>query len=99
MLSILGVYIGDLRNVWNVCSRLLWFATPIFYLADKTSTIQTINTFNPLFYFIDTTREIVLYHRMPELSYLVSIAVLSILVFMLGLFIFEKFKNRLAEKL
>jgi len=99
ILSVLGVYIGDLRNVWNVFSRLLWFATPIFYVANTESLIGAINLFNPLYYFIHITRELIIYQRMPETMLLVSIAVASITIFLGGLLIFEKFKNRLAEKL
>jgi len=99
ILSVLGVYIGDLRNVWSVFSRLLWFATPIFYIADAQSLIGKVNLFNPLYYFIHITREVVIYQRAPHLVFGVLLMTVSSLVFIIGLYVFEKFKNRLAEKL
>lgn len=99
ILSIGGVYIGDLRNVWTVFTRLLWFATPIFYFAKESSIIQILNTWNPLYYFIDATREVIIYQKIPSFASLIIIGVGSILVFSIGLFVFEKFKNSLAEKL
>jgi ABC-type polysaccharide/polyol phosphate export permease len=54
---------------------------------------------NPLYYFITATREIVIYQKIPEISLLFAMAISSALVFFMGLFVFEKFKNRLAEKL
>jgi lipopolysaccharide transport system permease protein len=99
ILSVVGVYIGDLHNVWNVFSRLLWFATPIFYVANTQSLIGKINIFNPLYYFIHTTREVVIYQRIPSMATLITIVFGSIVMFAIGLFVFEKFKNSLAEKL
>ena len=99
ILAIGGVYVGDLRNVWIVFTRLLWFATPIFYLASPTSIILKLNFLNPLYYFINITREVVLYQKVPSVLSLVVVGAGSTLMFLIGLLIFEKFKNNLAEKL
>ncbi|MFA6536299.1 MAG: ABC transporter permease [Candidatus Paceibacterota bacterium] len=99
ILSVCGVYIGDLRNVWVVFTRLLWFATPIFYSINPSSPLHRLNTWNPLSYFITAARDIVIYQKIPSVETVTIITLGSIAVFLLGLLIFEKFKNRLAEKL
>lgn len=98
-LAVSGVYIGDLRNVWTVFTRLLWFATPIFYALSQTGAIGTLNLYNPLYYFIELTREIVIYQQIPDAQIIAVVILVSSLTFLIGLLIFEKFKNRLAEKL
>jgi len=99
VLSVLGVYVGDLRNVWNVFSRLLWFATPIFYAVGTNTVIKELNTINPLYYFIMITREVIIYKKIPSPALLFTVALFSVLVFIAGFLVFEKFKNRLAERL
>jgi len=99
ILSICGVYIGDLKNVWVVFTRFLWFATPIFYSISPTGTLHALNTWNPLYHFINATRDIIIYQKIPSAQTILTITLGSLAIFFLGIAIFEKFKNRLAEKL
>lgn len=57
VLSISSVYINDLKNVWSIFTRLLWFATPIFYIAAQTN---FLSVYNPLAYFIQSARSILI---------------------------------------
>lgn len=97
LLATLGVYINDLNNVWKVIMRILFFFTPLFYLIDKGSLIYKINLFNPVFYFIDISRSLMVYHKFPAL-WMVYIAVgFTIFFFVFGIFVFEKMKFKFAE--
>ena len=97
ILAIVGTYVNDLVNVWSVLMRMVWFATPIFYIVEKGSLIYNVNMFNPMFYFITITRDFVVYLRVPELWMVFTICCFSVFVFVLGLFVFERFKDKLAE--
>lgn len=99
ILSVLGVYANDLKNVWSVFTRLLWFATPIFYYVRGGELIQTINMFNPLYHFINISRELIIFHRIPEMKTFLLAIFSSIIIFALGIYIFEKNKDKLAEKI
>lgn len=99
MLAAVGVYISDLSNIWAVAVRLLWFLTPIFYVVPPSSLYQKINYFNPMFHFINISREIIIYNNMPQLHTLFSAVFFSLLSFLVGLFIFRKFKHKFAENI
>ena len=97
ILSTIGVYINDLKNAWKVITRLLFFATPLFYIIPKEGLLYKINLFNPLFYFIGIARELIIYHKIPE-YWMISVMIgFSIVFFILGFFIFNKYKNNFAE--
>jgi ABC-type polysaccharide/polyol phosphate export permease len=97
ILSTISVYINDLNNAWRVITRLLFFATPLFYIAEKGTLICKLNLFNPLFYFITITRELIIYHEIPELSTIILIITSSTIVFIIGILIFNRYKNKFAE--
>lgn len=99
ILSTLGVFISDLNNFLSVLITLLWFTTPIFYFIDKSSFLYNANLFNPLFYFIEITREIIIYNRAPELWMIFIATLSSILILILGLYLFSKYKYKFAEAL
>ncbi len=99
ILSIVGVYIKDLSNVWSVFTRLLWLITPIFYTIENNSLLQKINIFNPLYYFINIARDIVIYSKLPNIYWVLLIVFCSVFVFLIGLIFFEKSKKSLAERI
>jgi len=97
VLATIGVYVSDFSNIWSVACRLLWFLTPIFYSIPPSSLFQKISYVNPMFHFINISREIIIYGIIPKLFTLSCMVILSILVLCLGLFIFRKFKYKFAE--
>lgn len=98
ILSILGVYLRDMANVWSILMRFLWFATPIFYVAKEGTLIYNLNLFNPVYYIITITRNLILGTPLENWM-IIAFVLISIFSFIIGLFIFNKFKNQLAEKL
>jgi len=97
MLATVAVYISDLSNIWSVFCRLLWFLTPIFYSMPANSLFHRISYMNPMFHFINISREIIIYGRVPGFSTLLLMVFFSILIFGLGIFIFKKYKLKFAE--
>jgi ABC-type polysaccharide/polyol phosphate export permease len=93
------VYINDLSNIWPILTRLLWFMTPIFYSASEIGIMHTINTYNPIYYMIKISRELIIYNRFPPINDILILSLSSLLVFSIGLFIFEKNKSKLAERI
>jgi ABC-2 type transport system permease protein len=98
-LSAFTVYVVDFRNIWDFVARLLWFATPIFYSIGGQSKLFLLNLFNPMYYFITFARDMIIYNKLPELWIISGAVMCSLISLTIGLFIFNKFKKRFAEKI
>jgi ABC-type polysaccharide/polyol phosphate export permease len=90
--STLGVFVEDLENVWAVCSRILWLATPIFYVVPTTGLLARLIQVNPLSHFISFARDIVIYHTFPNITALLGLLAISIITLAIGFFLFERYK-------
>lgn len=99
VLSVLGVYVLDFFNVWEIFARLLWFVTPIFYVLKPSTYIYFINKFNPVYYFLNASRQIVIYGKISNWQDIFLVWVLGSVVLILGILIFNKFSKKIAEKL
>ncbi|HRY36599.1 MAG TPA: ABC transporter permease [Candidatus Magasanikbacteria bacterium] len=95
ILATLGVYITDLSNVWAIISRILFFATPIFYIVPN----KILFLANPLVVFLEISRNLVIYHHFPEPIFIFLAFIYAIIAFVVGLFLFEKFKTKFAENI
>ena len=98
IVSSISVYINDFANIWGVFTRILWFATPIFYSA-RLDLPFDINTYNPMYYFIQMTRDILIDHQIPEKRIIIITIVFSLVTLIIGRFIFNKSKKGFAERL
>ena len=99
MLAVIGVYVNDLKNVWSVFTRLLWFITPIFYIIKGESLLQKISMLNPLYHYINISRDVIIFHKIPELHTIIFAIFFSIFIFFIGIIVFEKNKSKLAERI
>ena len=95
----LYAYLSDIDYIWSFFTRLLFFATPIFYSVAGMKNILILNLFNPLYYFITITRDITLYGKFPELYLIYGVLFFSIFSFILGSIIFNKLKIKFADLL
>lgn len=96
ILATIGAYVTDLGNVWRVLMNLLWFATPVFYIIPE-GKISFLNKINPMYYFLEIGREIVVYNRLPSLNIMLFIIFLSFVSFLIGIILFNKYKHKFAE--
>lgn len=97
ILGAFTVYFADLENIWIFASRLLWFATPIFYKFGENGILFFVNLFNPIYYFISIGRELVVYTKIPELWMIIGVVGYSLVFLIAGMLIFSKLKNKFAE--
>ncbi len=96
ILSVISVYITDFGRVWGILTRFLLFATPIFY-SSKLALPFNFNIYNPLYYFITIARGLIVYDRVFEAWIAFTAVIFSLLFFIIGFLIFEKFKDKLPE--
>lgn len=101
LLATIGVKIFDLQNLWPIAMQILWFATPIFYSLQNvsevvSSNVSSVQNMNPLYQFIHSAREAIMFASVDlyNVLYICAVAIISILI---GLFIFSRYKNRFAE--
>jgi len=64
-LSSIYVFLRDIEQVWSVLTRAWWFATPIFYALTSNGPGSKVSLFNPLYYIIHMSRELLIYGRIP----------------------------------
>ena len=95
VLATIGVYVNDMRNVWVVVVRLIWFATPIFYTLDKASLLFMLN---PLAHFISVGRDLIIAQQVPSILTILSLLLLSVVSLIIGLLVFSSFKKNFAER-
>lgn len=98
-LSAITMYIVDLGNAWQFLTLLLLFVTPVFHTNVPGSIVAHVNDFNPMFYFITGTRDLVIYQNLPDGEIILGICLLPIIALSFGQYIFSKYKNTFAELL
>lgn len=101
MVATIGVRIVDLQNLWPIGLQILWFATPIFYSfqkagGDMLGRVSALQTYNPIYRFIDATRDAVIY-RSFDLATLGILSLWAIGSFAIGFSLFYFYKRRFAE--
>ncbi|MBN1871840.1 MAG: ABC transporter permease [Candidatus Omnitrophica bacterium] len=97
MLAAIHVYFIDLKHIWDFLARLIWLGTPIFYPIGGQKRLFIVNLFNPIYYYMTISRDIIIYHEMPPLWMIAGAAFYSIMFFVIGFLVFSKLKNKFAE--
>lgn len=97
MLASVAVYFVDLDNIWSFASKLLWFATPIFYSVSGGEGLGLLIMLNPLYYFITIARKVVIYHETPQTWMVLGATGFAAITMFIGLVLFRKFKKKFAE--
>ena len=99
ILSAINVYVRDIEYIVSFILNLLFYATPILYTADMfPEKIRWILYLNPMTQVVLAYRDIFLYHQVPELSGIIYLIIVTIIIFILGLFIFRKLEKGFAEE-
>lgn len=94
------VFIRDIVQALSTIVMFLMFFTPIFYPREiLPRLVQKITFFNPLYQMTQPFRDVILYHRLPDLAGLAYLAVLALLLNIFGLKYFRKLKGYFEMKL
>ena len=99
-LSAITVFIRDIQHVMAVVGRVVFWTTPIFYLASEANDILgKIIWYNPLTYFIECYHNILYFSVVPDSTTLMVCFFLTIISFVIGAVVFNKLKGKFAERL
>ena len=92
----IGVYVTDIGNIWSVVSQLIFFVTPIFYALNPSNSLYTFNLYNPLYYFITFSRDMLI-RGTTTLWTLQMISISCVVSLVIGLAVFGRYRRRFAE--
>jgi len=99
-LSVLNVRYRDIQYIWNVVTYAGFFAVPIFYSYDIVPTrIRDLLMLNPMARIIEMSHDLVLYNTIPDLFDIGYTVIITLAVFIIGLFIFKFLESMVVEEL
>ncbi|WP_443091310.1 ABC transporter permease [Basfia succiniciproducens] len=85
------VFFRDIQYLWTVVISMWTYLTPIFYpVSIIPEQYQTIYKLNPMYWYIEQFRDIVLYAKFPSANAILIGFSISILAVCLGAFYFNK---------
>ena len=95
ILSTIAVFLRDMIYIWGIVITILNYLTPLFYsLSILPPILQKIFIFNPLYQFINASRDILLYSQMPTWTNLLGCFLSGVVVLIIGLIVFRKNQNK-----
>lgn len=98
-LSALTVHFRDLQNILGHVLHLWFFATPVLYsLSEVPARLQVVLRLNPMAYVLSSYQQILFSGTFRPGRGLLVAALLAVLAFALGAFVFERLRDTLAEE-
>jgi ABC-2 type transport system permease protein len=95
ILSAVTVFLRDVIYIWGIAVLILNYLTPIFYsLSIIPVKYQIIFKFNPLYWYINSTRDILLFSKAPSLMSLLICFLIGFFVMVIGMIIFRKKQDK-----
>ena len=91
LLSVLAVYFRDVIHLYSVLLSAWMYLTPIMYPINMVPDyVKRFIFWNPMYYFVETFRQIVLYGEWPSLEMHLICLGFALLALVTGLFVFYK---------
>lgn len=95
ILSCVSVFLRDVFYIYGIILTIWNYYTPVFYsLSILPEKLQTIFKFNPLYQYINTVRDIVLYGNCPSVRTMIILVGLGLFSLGLGIVIFRKNQDK-----
>lgn len=94
ILSTVSVFFRDMFYIYGIILTIWNYATPVFYdISIIPESLQRIFRYNPLYSYINSAREIILYGRCPCLRDIVLMVFYGIFTLIVGSIIFKKHQD------
>ncbi len=95
VLSTVAVFLRDMIYIWGIMITILSYFTPVFYsISIMPEKLQILFKLNPLYIYINATREIFLFSNCPTPLYLLICFLSGFGMLLIGLFVFKKKQNK-----
>lgn len=100
ILSCLFIIAKDILQVWSIIIAMAFWVSPIFFkLENFRAALPGVDFINPIANLIINSRNVVLYHRLPEWSLFIWGFSYSLFFLFIGLYLLNKLGSKAAEKL
>jgi len=94
-LSALTVFFRDIHHLYGVFTLLWTYSTPLFYPASIIpEKFSWIFVWNPMYYYVDYFRQLVLYGQLPDLGSNLICFFIGFVMLLVGLFTFYKTQDK-----
>jgi ABC-type polysaccharide/polyol phosphate export permease len=91
IMSVLAVYFRDMLHLYTILLSAWTYLTPIFYpISIVPDYVKTIIYSNPMYYYVEAFRDVVLYNQLPDFHTNLMCILFSVISLGLGLTIFYK---------
>ena len=95
LLSCISVFLRDVFYIYGIVITIWNYFTPVFYSIEiLPQSLQTLFKFNPLYQFLNSVREIVLYGNCPSIMTLILLGLIGIVTLGIGAVIFKKNQDK-----
>ena len=95
ILSAYNVFYRDIQHLYSVWTTAWLYLTPVIYpVSILPSAMQKAVAFNPLYYYVDYFREVVMYGHIPGLRENLVCMGFSVLFLLIGLWVFRRKQER-----
>ena len=97
-----GVFVADLKNIVAILLRMLFYLSGVFYSIPRRIPEpfgDIIVNVNPVAFFINSMRQVVLYQSLPNLVILAGWLVLSIFLSWIGIRLIYKNENSYVKSI
>jgi len=99
LLSILNGIFRDTGNIISILMTFFMFLTPVLYPKPLSGFLSRISDFNPLYYLVSFSRDIILFGKSDLFTGFMLSTLLSLIVFCVCIFIFHLTESRVAERI
>ncbi|MBB6480751.1 ABC transporter permease [Spirochaeta isovalerica] len=100
LISYLCVFIRDIENLISHITRIMRYAAPVIWEADRLpAKYSWVVEYNPFAWILDGYRSILMYNRLPNLMALAYVGVSSLLFIFLMLFFYQRNEHRIIKAL
>lgn len=95
ILSTIAVFLRDMFYIYGVVISLWTYLTPIMYdVSIIPQKFQIFMKFNPMYWFLDFGRQIILYNQIPSLNTFLYCGIFGAGFLLLGIFLFKKNQDK-----
>ena len=99
IVALLNAVARDTGSMLSVGTSLLMYLTPVLYARPRSGLLGHVTTYNPMYYFITTGRDLVLNGTITEPKGFVISSLISCVILLIALMIFHLAETRIAERL
>lgn len=98
LLSSIGAYVKDMRQISTLITLVFGYLTPIFYPASMVpENLRVILYLNPMTYLVENARNVLIYNQWPDWKQLAIVTTISYFIMLAGLSVFKRIKSGFSD--